>query len=354
MQLPSIQKPILILSGAVIILTVMHFAASFLIPVLLALFFATLLTPIFGWLKKRRMPKGLALLLSIGLLLLVALFLLLLVGRSMTVLESSLDTYADQFSQRQAELAGQLESFGLPLDLTPLLTAASPDNLVDTLGYYLSTLAGILKDGFIILMLTVFLLAEASRFKIRMVEFFGADHSITQNVTSLARNMISYFSLRALVNLVNAIATGLMLWLFDIPYSGLWAVLIFFLSFIPYIGAILSMIPPILLAYAQGGLGLAIIIGLLAVVINAVSENIVQPMVMGRGLSISPTVVFLSTMFWLFVLGGQGAFLAMPLTMAVILLMLNYTETRGLAAMIITKPAPNSQSDVPQVVIKNP
>lgn len=81
--------------------------------------------------------------------------------------------------------------------------------------------------------------------------------------------------------------------------------LIFFLSFIPNIGAIISMIPPILLAYAQDGLGLAITIGLLVVVINADSKNVLQPMVLGVKLSVSPTVVFLSTMFWVFILGGH-------------------------------------------------
>jgi predicted PurR-regulated permease PerM len=179
---------------------------------------------------------------------------------------------------------------------------------------------------------------EAPLFKARMSQTFGMDSSATQNVLSVARIMINYFGLRAVVNLVNAVATGLMLWLFGIEYAGLWAVLIFFLSFIPYIGAILSMIPPILLAYAQSGLGLAVLIGLLAVAINAVSENILQPMVMGISLKVSPTVVFLSAMFWVFILGGPGAFLAMPLTMALILSMRNFAETRGLAALLVTAP----------------
>jgi predicted PurR-regulated permease PerM len=140
--------------------------------------------------------------------------------------------------------------------------------------------------------------------------------------------------------LINAVATGLMLWIFGIEYAGLWAVLIFFLSFIPYIGAVISMIPPLILAYAQSGLGLTIVIGLLAIVINGNSENILQPIVMGKSLSVSPTVVFLSAMFWVFILGGPGAFLAMPLTMTLILFMQNFSETRGLAAMAVTTPAP--------------
>ncbi len=339
MQYPSIVKPILILASAAVVLTAMHFAASFLVPVLLGIFFATLLTPIYRWLKKR-IPTALALLLSIGFLVLVALFLVLLVGKSLNTLASSLDSYSAQFSQRQADLIAAAESMGQPIDLAPLLSALDPAKLVDVLGFTLSTLAGIFKDGLVIVMVTIFFLVESPLFLARLRRAFGEDHSLPQHITSLAQMMISYFGLRALVNLVNAVATGLMLWLFGIEYAGLWAVLIFFLSFIPYIGAVLSMVPPLILAYAQGGLGLVIVIGLLSVVINGVSENLVQPMVMGKGLSISPTAVFLSVMFWMFILGGAGAFLAMPLTMALILFTRNFTETRGFAMMLVTTSDP--------------
>jgi predicted PurR-regulated permease PerM len=90
---------------------------------------------------------------------------------------------------------------------------------------------------------------------------------------------------------------------------------------------------------------LAVLIGLLAVAINAVSENVLQPMVMGINLKVSPTVVFLSAMFWVFVLGGPGAFLAMPLTMALILFMQNFAETRGLAALLVTTPEPQPEAE---------
>lgn len=339
-NLPSILRSVLILACMAIILTVMHFAASFLVPVLLAVFFAALLTPIYSWLKKKRIPKGLALLLSIGFLVLIALFLVLLVGRSMAVLESSLEGYRDQFSQRQENLAGQLASAGMVINVTPLLSALEPNGLANTLRYFLTTLADIFKNAFLIVMLTIFLLAEAPLFKVRLSRAFGSDAQTPQNVIAMARVIITYFGSRAVINLINAIATGLMLWIFGIEYAGLWAVLIFFLSFIPYIGAVISMIPPLLLAYAQSGLGLVIVIGLLAVVINGISENIIQPMVMAKSLSVSPTVVFLSTMFWVFILGGPGAFLAMPLTMTLILFMQNFSETRPLAALAVTRPPP--------------
>ena len=337
MKQPSIVKPFLILAGAVIVLAGLYFATSLITPILLAFFFATLLSPIHRWLK-RRLPGGLALLLTMGVLVLVAIFLLLLIGTSLTTMIESLDSYSDEFSQRQAELAAQMDELSQTAVSEQFVSALDPTALVNMLGFILSAAASLIANGLLILIVTMFALAEGSRFKKRMLGAFGPDHYLPKNMTSLAEMMIHYFGLRAIVNLVTATATGLMLWLFGIPNAGLWTVLIFFLSFIPYIGAFFAMIPPLLLAFAQGGLGLVIVIGLLSVVINAITENLVAPLVMGKGLSISPTVVFLSFIFWMFILGGSGAFIAMPLTVGLILFMGVFEETRGLAAMLVTIP----------------
>jgi predicted PurR-regulated permease PerM len=334
MQHPSLLKPILILTSAAILLAIMHSAAGFLTPILLGFFLATLLSPAFLFLIRKRVPKGLALLLSIGLLVLAMLFLAVLIGSSVTTLTANLLEYSDLFSQRQAEMAATLAQYNLPVDTTSLLSAVDPEKLAEALNFTLSALLSISNSLLIILLVTVFVLAEGPLMMQRLREAFGTEHFLYQNTTTVAHGMISYFGLRALVNLVTATATGLMLWVFGIDSAGLWAVLIFFLSFIPYLGAVIAMIPPLLLAYAEGGLGLAAVILGLSVVINGLTENIVAPMVMGKGLSISPTVVFLSYLFWMFILGGPGAFLAMPLTLALILFMSSFEETRGIAAVM--------------------
>ncbi len=84
--------------------------------------------------------------------------------------------------------------------------------------------------------------------------------------------------------------------------------------------------------------GWRLIILVLTIVINSLAENVVSPLVMGKGLSVSPTVVFLSFVIWMNILGGLGAFVAMPLTLALILLMRNFEETRGLAEIMVTTP----------------
>jgi AI-2 transport protein TqsA len=337
MQRPSILKPILILASGVILLAAMHLAASTIAPILFSLFIVALLIPIYRWLR-RRIPAVLALLLSVGVLALVVLFLVLLVGNSLSVLFNSLAGYQETFGQRQDELEALAGGMGQTSAFQLLLSALDPEILVAVLTFFLGAVGSLFKNGLLILFVIIFVLGEGPQIKSRMIKIFGAEHYIPRKTITSLDMIVSYFGLRAIVNLIVAVCTAIMLWWFDIEYAGLWGVLIFFLSFIPYIGAFVSTIPPVLLAYAQGGLGLAIVIILFTIIINSLTENVVQPLVMGKGLSVSPTVVFLSFVFWMYILGGLGAFVAMPLTIAIILFMGEFEETSSLAELMGTFP----------------
>src|SRR5262245_51619507 len=126
MQYPSLFKPFMLLTGATIILIGMHWASGFLVPVMLGAFFATLLTPLYRWLKRMRVPGGLGLLISIIFMIAIAVFLVLLIGNSMTVMASELGNYTDQFSQRQAELAAQVENLGPASNLKSFVSSFKP------------------------------------------------------------------------------------------------------------------------------------------------------------------------------------------------------------------------------------
>jgi AI-2 transport protein TqsA len=116
----------------------------------------------------------------------------------------------------------------------------------------------------------------------------------------------------------------------------LWGILTFFLSFVPYIGLVLAVTPAVVLALAEFGLTRAVLVIAGIVVINILAENVLSPMMMGRGLSISPTIVFLSFIFWAWLLGGAGAFLALPLTLFLAVMLGTFPETRWLASLIGT------------------
>ena len=89
-----------------------------------------------------------------------------------------------------------------------------------------------------------------------------------------------------------------------------------------------------LLALAEFGVGQALLVIAGVTVVNILAENVLSPVMMNRGLSISPTVVFLSFVFWAWLLGGPGAFLTLPMTLFVAVMLDTFPETRWLANVV--------------------
>ena len=159
----------------------------------------------------------------------------------------------------------------------------------------------------------------------------GEDHPQVARLTVFGRNVVRQLGLRAIVNLATATGVVVLLLVLRVDFPLMWGILTFFLSFIPWIGLPLAVAPAVVLALAEHGLTNAILVILGVIVINVIAENALSPMLMGRGLSISPTVLFIGFIFWAWLLGGPGAFLAAPLTIFLILMLDTFPETRWLA-----------------------
>ena len=103
----------------------------------------------------------------------------------------------------------------------------------------------------------------------------------------------------------------------DVRFAFVWGLLAFSLNYIPNIGSVLAAIPPVAQVLVFSGLydALLVVAGYLA--INLVFGNIIEPRMMGRGLGLSTLVVFLSLIFWGWLLGPVGMLLSVPLTIAV-------------------------------------
>jgi predicted PurR-regulated permease PerM len=110
--------------------------------------------------------------------------------------------------------------------------------------------------------------------------------------------------------------------------------LAWFMGYIPSIGFIIALIPPVILAYAHYGLQTALVVLIGYVVINGGVQNFIQPKVMGPGLKISPVVVFVGLFVWGYLLGGIGALLAVPLMLLVLTVMENFDGTRMIAVLM--------------------
>ena len=148
--------------------------------------------------------------------------------------------------------------------------------------------------------------------------------------------IVHYFGIRAYVNLLTGVGVGAALWLLGIDYALLWGTLLFFFSFVPYIGIFLASVPPVLLALMEFGLGRALLVVVGITVINLMLENVVMPRMVGTSLSIAPTVVLVSFFVWTGLLGASGALLSVFMTILLLIVLDSFERTRWLASVMMS------------------
>ena len=328
----SFLRVMLLLAATVIALVGIRLGAPVLNPIFFALVLSLLFSPIYSWLKRRGLPSPVVLV--IMLIVIGALFmgLFTILGVSISRFSERVGYYTSQLNSQVVSLDALLERLGISnLDLRDVV---KPNALADALGTVLSGVAGFLSDLFLILMIMLFLLGEGPAMMNRLRTGAGRDNPQVERLTVVGRSVVRQFGLRAIVNLVTGAGVTILLFLLGVDFPLLWGILTFFLSFVPYIGLVLAVTPAVVLALAEFGVSRAVLVIVGVVVINVLAENVLSPVMMGRGLNISPTIVFLSFIIWAWLLGGPGAFLALPITLFIAVMLDTFPETRWLASLM--------------------
>jgi predicted PurR-regulated permease PerM len=341
----SLAPIVILLAAAVVVLVGVHLAASFLNPVLFALVLSLLFSPLYRWLQHKGVPTPLALILMlIGLVIFFGLLFGLL-ATSVTNLASRLATYTVRLDDRTAELNALLQQAGIStINFQDLFKGSMVVGVVQA---FLGGIASFLSGFFFIIMTTLFFLAEGPAIMGRLRTSLASKGTATsvEKLTTFGRNVVRQFGLRGIINAVTGAAVTVLLVLIGVDFPVLWGILVFFLSYIPYIGTFLAAIPPVILALAEFGLLQAVLVIVGYTAANLMAENVLSPFLMSRGLSMSPTVVFLSFAFWVWLLGGPGAFLAMPLTFLLILFFDSFSDSRWLADLMVIRSSQNGTLD---------
>ncbi len=312
-------------------LILVHLAAPVLVPILFAFFLVALALPVFQWLQRRGLKRGLALFLLVALLLVSGLGLLFLALISVASLQSGMAAYSSELSTKMAELSAALASSGVDLSsVSEQLAALS----AAVLAGFLSALVTIITTGMTSLVIVAFFLLESERFLNIIRTGVIKDRPMLSQLPAVGQTAVTYFTIRARLNLITGAGVTLICLLLGVDYPLLWGVVAFFLSFVPYIGLVIAMIPPTLLALVEFGWVQALIVVVGVTLINLLIENVLEPGYTGKRLSLSPTIVFLSVFFWSWLLGPVGALLSMPITVLLLLVFKNSESTLWLAKII--------------------
>ena len=191
-----------------------------------------------------------------------------------------------------------------------------------------------------VVLFMIFMLAEQDEFPERVVRAFGDDSSVSilEALNRINKAVQDYLGLKTMISFGTGILVSITLLLFGVPFAVLWGVLAFILNFIPNIGSMISVVPPVLITLFQFG-SLTKTLGVLVVLValQTVVGNFVEPKMMGKGLDLSPLTVLLSLLFWGWMWGIPGMLLSVPLTAAIKIAFEQIEATRPFAMMMAGK-----------------
>ena len=138
-------------------------------------------------------------------------------------------------------------------------------------------------------------------------------------INEIERNLTGYFGIVTIINMFMGAAAGLIASFVGLPNPVAWGVLGFLLNFIPYVGALMMEIGLLAAGVATfPSLSYALLAPLLFLAAATLEGQFVTPGVIGRRFPLNPLTVFLSVVFWTWLWGPVGTFLAVPLVIAVL------------------------------------
>jgi len=325
---------LLTIAAFVIVVAGMRAAGDILVPFLLAAFIAIISAAPLFWLQSKKVPAWLALILVITGIFLIGFLMAWLVGSSVKDFSNNLPTYENSLRQQAANLFGWLSKLGIDTSNLQLTEVFNPGSAMKMVATGLNSLGNVLTNGLLIITTVIFMLLEATSIPAKLRFVVGEQESSMAPFEKFIGTVKNYMAIKTLVSIGSGICVAIWIFIMGVDYPILWGMLAFALNYVPNIGSIIAAVPAVLLAIIQVGFFKAMIVAVGFVVINMVIGNVIEPRYMGRELGLSTLVVFLSLLFWGWVLGPVGMLLSVPLTITAKIALDTREETRWLAVLL--------------------
>ncbi len=332
----------------VILVAGMRAASSILVPFLLSIFIAKICTPFLFWMQRKRIPNALAVLSIFIAILGIGWLLAVFVGSSLNGFSKSLPLYQERLTAKTAALVSWLRGLGWDVSYEVLNDYFDPRKAMAMVARTLTGLRAVLTQTFLILLTVLFILLEASGFPQKLRVALSDPEESLARLSEVTKSVNRYLAIKTLFSMITGIAIWIWLFILGVDYPLLWGLLAFLLNYVPTIGSMIAAIPAVLLALVQLGTSSALLTCLGYAVVNVSIGSIIEPRLMGRGLGLSTLVVFLSLVFWGWVLGPVGMLLSIPLTMTVKVALESDESTRWLAVILGSGPPDTFSEGEPQ------
>lgn len=359
-------KVLLSLACFVVVVTGLRVAAELFIPVMLGLFLAILSLPVLTWLNRKGLPRPLAILMTVFINLLI-LFGIVFVATAAT------SEFQKEFRDKQAGYAialkervatateiidSQVEAVGgifknegtdgngdggeeLAGTQIPTLNEWFNENWDSKLVFEwvgatdaVGRLTSLASKSFFVLIISIFILAESNRYAAKVKEVIRVRGPDLRRLQNSSRDIQKYLGIKTAVSALTGVLAWFACLMLKVDFPILWGLVAFFFNYVPVVGSIVAAVPPMILALITGGFWPAAAVMGCYLAINITIGNFLEPMLLGDRFGMSTVVVILSVLFWGFVWGPVGMFLAVPLTMVVKVMLDNSPDLRWISVML--------------------
>lgn len=330
--LPRALTIMLGLAAAVVVVLGARELAWLIGPVFLALVIVLLVHPLHTWLRHKKVPEGaalVALLLAIfGVLVVLGTIMVLAIGRLVSVLPE----YAAEADGLVNDLREFLVAQGISREsVSALLANVSVSAVVQALIPLLSGVAGLVMNAIFLLSLMLFLGIDATGALGRLSAVNRLRPRLGEAFRIFSANTRRFLGVTTIFAVITGFAdTLLLLWL-DIPLAILWGLLAAICNYIPYVGFVIGLVPPAILALLIGDWPLMVIVIIAFILLNSLFTSLIQPYFVGDAVGVSMPVTLVALVFWGWVLGPLGAILAIPLTLLVKAVLVDTDPSAGWA-----------------------
>jgi predicted PurR-regulated permease PerM len=320
-------------ASIVIIIAGIKLSTPIILPLFIALFLSITLSFPINFLVTKRVPRTLAtiiILLSFG-------GLVYLIG---DIIGKNSSEFFNNLPQYQKILSDKLAGTQVGDFINDTVAGEQDKNKI--LGFVLNTLSAVQRvvgKIVFIALLTVFMTFELDVFPIKFRAIFGrkGEKGASANIRLIANNITRYLGIKTVTSFLTALFIYIALKIIGVDYAILWAMLAFLFNYIPNIGSMLAAIPALLFTWIQLGNTAFLFAGLTYLFVNMIIGSIIEPKILGKGMGLSTFIVFLSLVFWGWIMGPVGMFLSVPLTMTLKIILNSNQSSKYFAILLGTR-----------------
>jgi predicted PurR-regulated permease PerM len=322
-----------ILASLVIVLAGIKVASNIIVPLLMSLFIVIIFKPFANALHKKGVPSWLA-------LTIIILFILVFIGLLVTMITVSIQNFSARMPFYNEKLLLQRDRiiefsnhYHVHIDQQQLNSFFDPGRIMGFIAVALRSFSDILSNGLLILITIIFIFIESNVFTKKM-HFIVRDEHKLKYFHEINDQLNHYMLIKSITSAATGIILGGVLAIAGVDYALLWGIIAFMLNYIPSIGSLIAAIPPIILTLVQFGIPEAIGVTILFAAVNFIIGSVIEPRIMGKGLGLSILVIFISLIFWGWMLGPVGMFLALPITLVIKIILHSQPETRWISILL--------------------